>query len=64
MTRVYTDYLRDILEMSDKAQQFVAGMRDKLIHGCFVVNVYRVWATVQRDLPPLREVVSQMIGRT
>ncbi len=32
MTRAYGDYLRDILSMIDKAQQFVAGMRDKLIH--------------------------------
>ena len=39
----------------------VAGMRDKLIHGYFVVNVRRVWETVQRDLPPLQTVVSQML---
>lgn len=41
--------------------QAVAGMRDKLIHGYFVVNVRRVWETVQRDLPPLQLVVRQML---
>ncbi len=110
MTRVYTDYLHDILDMIDKAQRFVAGvdfetfeandekvfaviralevigeavkfiplserehypqipwqavagMRDNLIHGYFVVNVRRVWATVARYLPPLQEVVTQMLA--
>ena len=110
MTRAYTDYLHDILEVSAKAQQFVAGidfatfeaneekvyaviralevigeavkfipsaersrypqipwtavagMRDKLIHGYFIVNVRRVWETVQRDLPPLQTVVNQMLA--
>jgi uncharacterized protein with HEPN domain len=31
----------------------IAGMRDKLIHGYYVVSLTRVWETVQRDLPPL-----------
>ena len=110
MTRAYGDYLHDILEVSAKAQQFVAGidfatfeaneekvyaviralevigeavkfipqterdrypqipwtavagMRDKLIHGYFIVNVRRVWETVQRDLPPLQTVITQMLA--
>jgi uncharacterized protein with HEPN domain len=37
-------------------------MRDKLIHGYFVVNIRRVWETVQRDLPPLKTVVNQMLA--
>jgi uncharacterized protein with HEPN domain len=40
----------------------VAGMRDKLIHGYYVVSLTRVWETLQRDLPPLAEVVSEMLG--
>jgi uncharacterized protein with HEPN domain len=39
----------------------VAGMRDKLIHGYYVVSLIRVWETLQRDLPPLAEVVSDML---
>lgn len=110
MTRAYADYLRDILEMSAKAQHFVtgvdfatfqaneeklfavirtlevigeavkfipsseresypqipwqavAGMRDKLIHGYFVVTARRVWETVQQDLPPLQKAVAQMLA--
>ncbi|MCL4867573.1 MAG: DUF86 domain-containing protein [Anaerolineae bacterium] len=42
--------------------QAVAGMRDKLIHGYFVINVRRVWETIQRDLPPLQIAVRQMLA--
>jgi uncharacterized protein with HEPN domain len=37
-------------------------LRDKLIHGYFVVSVNRVWATVQQDLPLLQEVVTRMLA--
>ncbi|VAW30759.1 Protein of unknown function DUF86, BT0167 group [hydrothermal vent metagenome] len=110
MTRLYSDYLNDILDAIVKVQQFVegvnfasfqandekvyaviraleiigeaakfipkeervrfpqipwqavTGMRDKLIHGYFVVSLPRVWETIQRDLPPLQEVVEQMLA--
>jgi uncharacterized protein with HEPN domain len=39
----------------------IAGMRDKLIHGYFGVNLKRVWDTVMVDLPPLRKVVERML---
>ncbi len=39
----------------------IAGMRDKLIHGYFGVNLKRVWDTLMIDLPPLREVVLKML---
>ncbi|MBE2199977.1 MAG: DUF86 domain-containing protein [Anaerolinea sp.] len=39
-------------------------MRDKLIHGYFVVSVNRVWETVQQDLPPLQQVVRQMLAES
>ncbi len=32
-----------------------AGMRDKLIHGYFGVDVEVVWNTVESDLPDLKE---------
>lgn len=40
----------------------IAGMRDKLIHGYFGVNLRRVWDTVIIDLPPLRDVAVRMLA--
>jgi uncharacterized protein with HEPN domain len=39
----------------------MAGMRDKLIHSYFGVNLRRVWETVIQDLPHLIKVVSRML---
>ena len=39
--------------------QDVAGMRDKLIHGYFGVDIEKVWDTAQEDLPILKQ---QVIG--
>ncbi len=40
----------------------VAGMRDKLAHEYFGVNLQRVWQTVQDDLPILEITVGQMLA--
>lgn len=39
----------------------IAGMRDKLIHGYFGVNLKRVWDTVRIDLPPLHAAVTKIL---
>lgn len=37
------------------------GMRDKVIHGYFGVNVKTLWTTVKDDLPPLKKLVQRML---
>ncbi len=42
----------------------IAGMRDKLIHQYFGVNLQLVWKTLQEDLAPLKTGIAQMIEDT
>lgn len=39
----------------------ITGMRDKLIHSYFGVNLEVLWDTVQEDLMQLRPVISKML---
>ena len=39
----------------------MAGMRDKLIHAYFGVDLEVLWKTVQQDLPSLKTMISQML---
>jgi uncharacterized protein with HEPN domain len=40
----------------------VCGMRDRLIHGYFGVNLRRVWETVQNDLPVLQTAIARALS--
>lgn len=39
----------------------IIGMRHRLVHGYFEVNVRYVWDTVQRDLPPLIALIEPLV---
>ena len=40
----------------------IAGMRDKMIHEYFGVNLELVWAVVARDLPGLEQAVAVLLA--
>ena len=41
--------------------QDIAGMRDKLIHGSFGVDIEKVWDSAKEDLPVLKEQVKGIL---
>jgi uncharacterized protein with HEPN domain len=40
----------------------IAGMRDKLIHQYFGVNLELVWSTVEIEIPRLKKAVEELLG--
>ncbi|MCA1841325.1 MAG: DUF86 domain-containing protein [Actinomycetota bacterium] len=44
--------------------QLVIGMRDRLIHGYFILDLEIVWETIERDLPGLRAAVDRLLAET
>jgi uncharacterized protein with HEPN domain len=40
----------------------ITGMRDKLIHRYYGVDLRRVWETVQEDLPRLKVIVTRILS--
>jgi uncharacterized protein with HEPN domain len=39
----------------------MAGMRDKVIHGYFVVDFEMVWLVIKEDLPTIKPIIKQML---
>lgn len=42
----------------------IAGMRDKMIHEYFGVNLEIVWAVVERNMPLLKQAVAELLAES
>jgi uncharacterized protein with HEPN domain len=40
----------------------IAGMRDKMIHQYFGINLQVLWDTVEQDLPPLKPTIKEILN--
>jgi len=49
-------------EHSELPWKSMVGMRDRLIHGYFDVNLDIVWETVTKDLPPLVDKIEKIVA--
>ena len=48
------------IEYPDIAWKKIAGLRDKLIHGYFGIDLELVWEIVNKDIPPLKEQIEKI----
>jgi len=39
----------------------MAGMRDKMIHGYFDLDLVTIWETVKKDIPPLKPLFENLL---
>ncbi len=75
--KFYTDYFQDILNSINEVEEFakgmtyeefphipwrkMAGMRDKLIHEYFGVDLGIIWEVTQTDLPSLEPLIAEAL---
>lgn len=39
----------------------ISGMRDKLVHEYFSVNIKVVWKTIKEDIPPIKPLIHEIL---
>jgi uncharacterized protein with HEPN domain len=49
-------------EHPDIAWRQIAGFRDVLIHDYLKININRIWGVIEKDLPPLKRIVEQLLS--
>lgn len=48
-------------EYPDVPWKFMAGIRDKVVHGYFVVDLPIIWKTAKKDLPSLKSSIEEIL---
>ena len=56
---ITNEFHRDHPELAWKS---MVGMRDRLIHGYFDINLDILWETVRNDLPPLIDKIEKILS--
>ena len=48
-------------EYPDIPWKFMAGIRDKVVHGYFVVDLPIIWSTAKKDVPSLKSLIEEIL---
>lgn len=48
-------------EHSEVPWKLMAGIRDKVVHGYFVVDLPIIWSTIKKDIPSLKEPLEEIL---
>lgn len=51
-------------EYSDVPWKFMAGIRDKVVHGYFSIDLPIVWKTAKTDVPSLKPLIEEILEET
>ncbi len=61
MTRGSKLYLKDILDSINNIESYVTGMRDKMTHEYFGIDLKIVWKTIKQSLPILKRSLKPLL---